>query len=202
MTIEPWDREDSEVDFTAAGLRCHMARGFGDIWCGYVGVPPSHPWYGLPTNALVKFDPEKFKHRTLDQGVGIFDVFLHAVSGRKLEDGVTIAMALEVHGGVTWADDHAGGLDAESDGEHLWWFGFDCGHAGDYMPKGPRMSDFIDTMPPDIAKTMRKLDDKYGDGHSVYRTQQYVVAECQHLAEQLAQIADIMKEAVQAEEKK
>lgn len=41
----PWNNEPDRVEFQHAGLQCllHRARGH---WCGYVGLPPSHPLHG------------------------------------------------------------------------------------------------------------------------------------------------------------
>lgn len=63
---------------------------------------------------------------------------------------------LEVHGGVTWSDDHINGVETEPG---YWWIGFDCAHAGDWSPWAP-------------------------DGHRW--TEDEVLAEARHLAEQLA----------------
>jgi hypothetical protein len=41
----PWHNEPDRVEFIHAGLNCllHRARGH---WCGYVGLPASHPLHG------------------------------------------------------------------------------------------------------------------------------------------------------------
>ena len=38
---------------------------------------------------------------------------------------------IDVHGGLTWAHDKAGDLDAD---DTKWWFGFHCHHAWDIAP--------------------------------------------------------------------
>jgi hypothetical protein len=164
---KPWETEPNEVEFEASGLACRMLRT-PDLgcWCGYVGVPSDHPWFGLPYNAKVKMSREALEKRPL-QGFGIMDIFLAAMRGDDFKDGVEIGMALECHGGCNYAEDHV--PREEPDGR--WWFGFDCGHGGDLVPGFlkhglPRMGD--------------------------YRDQGYVVAECQHLAEQLANVAAMM----------
>lgn len=63
---------------------------------------------------------------------------------------------LACHGGVTFAGFWKG------DDKGLWWIGFDCAHAMDYMPAFPQLGD---------------------RGH--YRTLKYVRAECAHLAMQI-----------------
>jgi hypothetical protein len=46
--IGPWDNEPDRVEWrTAAGYPALARRNshFG-FWCGYVAVPPGHPWHG------------------------------------------------------------------------------------------------------------------------------------------------------------
>lgn len=43
----PWNREPDRVEFRHAGFPCLMRRNSQGIWCGYVGVPPGHPWFGV-----------------------------------------------------------------------------------------------------------------------------------------------------------
>lgn len=74
----------------------------------------------------------------------------------KADEWGSPLLDLEVHGGVTWAADRIPGVESEPD---RWWIGFDCGHAGDWSPWTP-------------------------DGHRW--TQDEVLAEARHLAEQLA----------------
>lgn len=42
----PWHAEPDHVDFEHEGLSCILHRGPSGAWCGYVAVPPSHPWHG------------------------------------------------------------------------------------------------------------------------------------------------------------
>jgi hypothetical protein len=42
----PWHDEPDHVDFEHAGLACILHRGPAGAWCGYVAVPPGHPWHG------------------------------------------------------------------------------------------------------------------------------------------------------------
>ena len=75
-----------------------------------------------------------------------------------------------VHGGLTYADKCQGDLchtPAEGFPADVWWFGFDCGHGRDIMPK---MLLFAVVDLPD----------------SVYRTQEYAMNETKKMADQLA----------------
>ncbi|SRR5213593_3458359 len=42
----PWQGEPNRVEFRHAGFPCILHRGGMGAWCGYVGVPSRHPWYG------------------------------------------------------------------------------------------------------------------------------------------------------------
>lgn len=135
----PWQNEPDRLEFRAHGFSCllkrHMHFGF---WCGYVGVPPGHPWHG--------------------KGYG--DVHGHA------------------HGGLTYAalcdgDQEHGICHRPEPGEpeHVWWIGFDCGHAFD---KAPGAVAFSKSVGIDITH-------HYKD---TYRDIEYVKSETAGLAEQ------------------
>lgn len=44
----PWQNEPDREEWRDAttGLPCLAIRGPLGAWCGYVGVPPKHPWHG------------------------------------------------------------------------------------------------------------------------------------------------------------
>jgi hypothetical protein len=41
----PWNKEPDRVDFIHAGFSCFILRNTSGNWCGYVGVPSTHPAY-------------------------------------------------------------------------------------------------------------------------------------------------------------
>lgn len=41
----PWQHEPDRVEFRHGGLPCLLKRAPYGQWCGYVGVPPGHPWH-------------------------------------------------------------------------------------------------------------------------------------------------------------
>jgi hypothetical protein len=43
----PWMQEPDRRDWRAHGLPCLALRNHHGTWCGYVGVPPGHPWYDV-----------------------------------------------------------------------------------------------------------------------------------------------------------
>ena len=48
MPPGPWDKEPNRIFATArkSGYPIYMIRGPLHSWCGYVGVPENHPWFG------------------------------------------------------------------------------------------------------------------------------------------------------------
>lgn len=157
----PWDNEPAHMEGEAHGLPWYMCRGPGGHWCGYVGIPADHPWHGKSESENVRVS-DATRDRPIDvDKVGVINLFCAANKGDDIDQGVMpIALAIDVHGGLTWsADQHPEG---EADGR--WWFGFDCAHAGDLAPKYGQRSAF----------------------GGVYRDAAYVQAECESLAKQLA----------------
>jgi len=45
----PWQDEPDKIQWpdAATGLPCMIRRNLFGIWCGYVGVPDGHPWFGV-----------------------------------------------------------------------------------------------------------------------------------------------------------
>lgn len=163
----PWWTEDNKVDFESEGLRCAMRRGPLGAWCGYVGIPASHPWYGKSYNDVIKPTADMLGPRDpLDHGP--IDVLCMGLLGKSPEEELNICLALRVHGGITYTRDH----EPYGKPDGLWWFGFDCAHSGDLIPE---------------------FFGRLSYGNDIYRTQSYVVAECQSLAAQLTKIAEIYK---------
>jgi hypothetical protein len=161
----PWYSEDNKVDFEADSLRCCMRRGPLGSWCGYVGIPKSHPWWGKGYNDYIKPTADMLGPRDVDDH-GAIDLLCQAWSGKDATEELSVGLAMRVHGGLTYARDH----EPYGKPDGLWWFGFDCAHSGDLIPSF--------------------AEGKYGaqDG-DIYRDQQYVVAECQSLAAQLLKVS-------------
>lgn len=90
----------------------------------------------------------------------------HLLYGRHVDD----VPSLEVHGGITWADNFVQDQpEAEPPGvEDVWWFGFACSNAG-LKDLDPAMTHFADAP----------------EGY-VYRNIGYTQRECFRLARQLA----------------
>lgn len=102
---------------------------FGDIGhrCGYVGVPKTHPLYGLDYLDPL---PEGMKQRGVDvlEGQvgkrGSIDV-LCAVMG----DIMKVGFIFDVHGSITYSGGKS--YPVQNPDNKWWFFGFDCGHYGD-----------------------------------------------------------------------
>lgn len=161
----PWFQEDNRVDFEADGLQCAMRRGPLGSWCGYVRVPADHPWFGKDYSTEIKPPADALTARDKDD-YGAIDLLLFAWSDNPdPENSMPLGLCLRVHGGITWARNHE--PFGEPDGG--WWFGFDCAHCMDLVPS--------------LAEQRLMPQESL-----IYRTQEYVVAECQSLAAQLVRI--------------
>jgi hypothetical protein len=192
MTEHPWKTEPDSLDFEADGLPCAMRRNSHlGIWCGYVGVGPEHPLFGLPTNHPLRLPAAWFEGHSIKDGYGPFDLFILALSGAgSIEEACPISLAFEVHGGLNYADDTI--YDHPQDGR--WWFGFDCGHAGDYLPGRPDFKEIMDEMVESLPEEARDIVRRVmTPAPGNYRDQHYVVSECQSLAAQLNAIVAVIE---------
>lgn len=54
----PWDDEPDKMQWPdeSTGLACMVRRGPLGQWCGYVGVPPEHPWFGKDYSDALDLD--------------------------------------------------------------------------------------------------------------------------------------------------
>lgn len=111
----PWDNESDRIYWIDEETKypCLMKRNMAGVWCGYVAVDESHPFYG------------KDYHYMWDS------------SENEVEEALN---DIEVHGGLTYAgpcdgDAEKGICHIKQDGDReVWWFGFDCNHGIDYAP--------------------------------------------------------------------
>jgi hypothetical protein len=112
----PWDAEPEdrhEWRDEATGLPCLMVRNPAGAWCGYVGVPPAHPFYG------VEYSGCPYKPACGD-----------SYCEHSPDHQVT------VHGGLTYSNRCQGHIChvAQPGEPEPWWLGFDCVHSGDLAP--------------------------------------------------------------------
>jgi hypothetical protein len=93
----------------------------------------------------------------------------HPMHGRAYSD-----VDVDVHDGLTYSHSCQGDIchvPQPGESDDVWWFGFDCGHLGDYLPG--------------VAAHLRLIGHAYPDPDAVYCMLAYVQAETNRLADQL-----------------
>lgn len=145
----PWESEPDKMEWRHKGVPCLIVRGPMGALCGYAAVSEGHPYYSKGYSECV-------------------------VKKCKKKDCYSHSPRLKVHGGLTFADFcHEDGkichVALPGEPEKVWWFGFDCAHAGDLLPKWNEKREF---------EGLRGFGD-------IYATIDYVKREVEHLAEQL-----------------
>lgn len=149
---------------TASGLRavciiCDLERG-PHHRCGYVGVPADHPLFGKGySEQLPAITQEQANTSVIGNKSPL--LLLTAGVGADAEGEVrrSLDVVIDVHGGLTYGAGN-GKYPVEAP---LWWFGFDCSHAGD------------GEITPDLR----------WPNHDPVRSLCYVEKECERLAAQL-----------------
>lgn len=176
----PWQDEPDKIQWQdeETGLPCLIVRGHMGFLCGYVGVGPDHPGYGLNYDG----DNRPKSKMEIDDDGQI--VITKPPLTEPLRECLQIR-EVEVHGDLTYAAGCDGGLECRSichvpaagEPDHAWWFGFDCGHCDDRAPG--MLADMKSWRP---AEEYEKYESLCGGD---YRDIQYVTSECQKLAKQL-----------------
>jgi hypothetical protein len=126
----------------------------------------NRPWETEPDNAEWEDKVTGYKCRIERHGdlghlcgyVGIPKI--HPLFGKHYDDA-----CIQIHGGLTYADSD------EDWGGGLWWFGFDCAHAGDLSPK--------------LLMVLLEKERYDFFRHEDYRTWDYVENEVRKLVRQL-----------------
>lgn len=174
------DRYIVEQEFEHAGYKCVVTFNAMGHRCGYVGIPKNHPLYGKDYSDYLEIKKADVGDRKIS---GIFPL-LGACLDK--DERIRIEAYFSCHGGITFAD---GGENSnypiESD---LWWFGFDCGHAGDKAD----LSYAIEKFPKQAEqlKMQKQINDMYPIEGDIIRTEEYVAEECKKLAEQLKEFEE------------
>lgn len=108
---------------TEAGLQAAIIFTRQKFYCGYVGVPKEHPLFEVPYGSDTPYLP-KFGE---DEMVGQRGVISLICSGDRLQSP---ELVFDVHGSLTFSNKwDKGDIPELVDG--LWYFGYDCAHAGD-----------------------------------------------------------------------
>lgn len=204
-----WQNEPDKMQWQdeATGLPCLIVRGPVGALCGYVGVDERHPAFGLSHNGT-PYEEDRAHFTAMREsmrsafgdrgGAKSHEMVREAIKALPVgPQRVGIAgdriSEVDVHGGLTFAsacsphgDEAANVCHVPGPGEtdRVWWFGFDCAHAGDLCPQMNmhlKQMDAILPMPPSLAG--------YRDNDE-YRDVAYVKEQCAMLAKQLVAIAD------------
>jgi hypothetical protein len=153
--------------FKSSDLYCCIKRTYAGNFNGYVAVPEGHIFYEK------KYSDKVFVE---DPDATVFNgnyIGLLCANANEFEVGImSLDMAINVHGGLTYSDKTCWGIEDNILGP-LWWFGFDTMHSGDSKPY------------------QTDIDRKYpflNDGE--YRTFEYVKQWCISLAQQLNNLSN------------
>ncbi len=171
-----WDDEPDEHHFQAYALQCLMVRNeWTKTWCGYVGVPASHPLYGTNLRDRVPY-PESWRERPIVvNDHGIINLFTALFDADEIPDShAPLTMVLVCHGGLSFSDRIRTWTG--------WWFGFDCNHAGDYAPGSVEALRACAVNMPEGPQALLSWMQ-----HRDYRTFEYVKSECANLACQISE---------------
>lgn len=118
------------VDFSYKTYECKILRSPLGSLCGYINLPSDHPLHGKHYSDAIEV-PLSILNREVDdmQEIGILSMVYDSITGNMDEGKLSISSCFNVHGGLTFSGD--------PDNKGNWWFGFDCAHAGDYVPACP-----------------------------------------------------------------
>lgn len=173
-----------EKDFYCEGYRCVVVMTSMCHRCGYVGIPEGHYLYkkNYIKDKCLRFS-DISKGNQGKRGKRGFMPLVALMFSSETEL-VSPDVYFDVHGSITYA---------ASDNEYpvenkngLWFFGFDCGHAGD--KKSPKDAYAYGLITDKQLKYFLDLDSKYSIENEEERTADYVEQECISLAKQLKKV--------------
>ena len=165
-----------ETEFKSNGYNGIVIFGSHGYRCGYVGVPEGHPLFKKKYNEPCSCLPYKYVEN-ITQGKREILPWLKAKEQLQTS-GVFPDAYFDVHGSITYSDFFP---ECSNPGDTRWYFGFDCGHAGDGNDYDTAVKYGL------INKEYRDRMREYPiDG--VHRTLEYCIEECKSLAAQLAEV--------------
>lgn len=175
MSNESEKRYIVEREFEHAGYKCVVTFGCIGQRCGYVGIPKKHPLYGKDYTDHLEIKKSDIWGREVS---GVFPLLCACFDE---DERIRIEAYFQCHGGITYAGsgEHSS-YPIESD---LWWFGFDCGHAGDKTDLDYAIQKFPSRR--EQYQLQKMIESKFLIDCDVIRTEKYVADECKKLAEQL-----------------
>ena len=115
-----------EVDrkWKSHGLPCVVIALDMGHRCGYVGVPKEHPLYGKSYNDVIPNVKKSDLGEELIGDRGVMSLLFASLDGEDVRGD----LYFDVHGSLTYSGDGKKGYPVKAP---VWWFGFDCAHAGD-----------------------------------------------------------------------
>lgn len=156
--------EPDYFETTLSGFKAIARRNWSKAWCGYVGVPDTHPLFGKDYHERIAV---KDRGKLVVDKVPPMKALVEAL---QPEDGkASLSCLINVHGGLTYANSEWPADDG------LWYFGFDCSHYNDLSPKDVFQS---------FSGGIWQLS-----GDTTYRTLDYVKEEMQTLASALRSLS-------------
>ena len=169
-----------ETEFESNGYNCIVVFGSHGHRCGYVGVPEGHPLYKKSySEKCSALSYDEIKDQTQGKR-GILPWVCAFFNCEGDDKSVSPDLYFDVHGSITFS----GFVPACTEPDDTrWYFGFDCGHAGD--------ENCYET-----ALRYGLIDEKHRDrmveyaliSNGVHRTLPYCIEECKSLAAQLAKV--------------
>ena len=107
----PWLREPDKANWIDkdTDYDCMVVRGPGGHWCGYVGLPSSHPLYKK------EYSEEELYNIEAHGGLTYSD--MNKLTKKLIDKGMNLGL-----------------LPDEIREYETWWLGFDCAHLGDLCP--------------------------------------------------------------------
>jgi hypothetical protein len=190
----PWDHEPDKLQWQdeETSLPCLIVRGPAGALCGYVGVPKDHPLHGKdydPAYDALYTGDQGGVHGGLTFSGPCTDASranwekarARLRAGTTKEEIKRFPIGDAARWVKTWKpfeDDYEGWVQhvhataichvPEGDEpDDIWWFGFDCAHAGDFCPE------------------FESYREKGLSRDEQYRDLNYVTKECQRLAQAL-----------------
>lgn len=153
-----------EKKFTSNGYQCAILRMPPLLYhrCGYVGVPTTHPLYGVrygTNNILLEkiFQSTNMGEQSIGKR-GIIPLFCGVCDEKA---GMAPDIFFDVHGSLTFSEK------SDTDypipvKEELWWYGYDCGHHGDNEDGGQSLEYCIKECK-NLAKQLKEVEEFYNN---------------------------------------
>lgn len=193
----PWVGEPDKIQWQdeATGYPCLMVRN-GSVtgsWCGYVGLPRLHPYYGLNYDSMKKADGDY-----IDVHGGLtFSGDCRESDESEWNDMIKHLPEMEAQAAIypvgdasrwvkewrpllndfsAWKEHRQATTICHIGGERVWWAGFDCAHHMDLSPGMNRFNEEFRVGHPEFGDYRRE---------ETYRDVNYVKAQVLQLAQQL-----------------